>query len=134
MDDLLASIVCGGGLLGLMGLALLVFGWQNTQRGNVDGYHTLQARCAELEMVLYGVKDERNRLARRVVELEHYLVPYANLLKELAANDRAFAALQHDNADLRKRLDGARVLVLALASKAGVQVDQDPRSGQWRPV
>ena len=132
MDDLIAGIVCLGGLGGLMGLLALA-AWQSAQHGNADGYQALQSRCAELETVLYGIKDERNRLARRVVELEHYIVPYANLMKELDAGDRARAALQRDNQDLRKRLDGARILCLTLAARAGVQVTDDP-SGEWKAV
>jgi len=132
MDDLIAGIVCLGGLGGLMGLLALA-AWQSAQHGNADGYQALQSRCAELETVLYGVRDDRNRLALRVVELERYLVPYTNLLNELAANNRVFAALQHENQDLRKRLDGARILCLTLAARAGVQVTDDP-GGEWRAV
>ena len=132
MDDLIAGIVCLGGLGGLMGLLALA-AWQSAQHGNADGYQALQSRCAELETVLYGVRDDRNRLALRVVELERYLVPYTNLLNGLAANDRVFAALQHENQDLRKRLDGARILCLTLAARAGVQVSDDP-GGEWRAV
>ena len=132
MDELLAAVICGSGMLGLVGL-LGVAVWESAQRGNRDGYHALQGRCYELEMMVNSVQDQRNRLASRVCELEGYLVPYVNLLQQLDAGDRARVALQRDNADLRKRLDGARVLVLALASKAGVRVTDDPGGG-WRAV
>jgi len=133
MDELIASIVCGGGILGLVGL-LGVAVWESAHRGNRDGYRALQNRCYELAEMLNFVEDDRNKLARRVCELERYLVPYANVMKKLDAQGRAQAALQHENKDLRKRLDGARVLVLALASKAGVQVTDDPGGGGWRAV
>jgi len=56
------------------------------------------------------------------------------LFQQLDAGKRQRVALQRDNADLRKRLDGARILCLTLAARAGVRVDQDPGSGQWRVV
>ena len=133
MDDLIASIVCLGGLGGLMSLLALA-AWQSVQHGRTDGYQALQSRCAELETVLYGVRDDRNRLALRVVELERYLAPAASLFQQLDAGKRQRAALKRDNQDLRKRLDCARVLVLVLASRAGVQIDENPASGDWRVV
>ena len=133
MDDLIAAIVCGSGLVGLAGL-LGVAVWESAQRGNRDGYKALRNRCYELSEILNCVEDDRNRLARRVCELERYLAPAASLFQQLDAKDRQRAALKRDNADLRKRLDGARLLILAIASKAGVRVDQDPGSGQWKVV
>ena len=133
MDDILAAVICGSGMLGLVGL-LGVAVWQSATRGNRDGYHALQSRCAELSAALGSVKDQRNRLASRVCELEGYLVPYVNLMKKLDAGDRQRVALQRENRDLKQRLDGARVLVLALASKAGVRVTDDPGGGGWRAV
>lgn len=133
MDELLAAVICGSGMLGLCGLLGLA-AWQSATRGNRDGYHALQSRCAELSAALAGVKDQRNRLASRVCELERYLAPAASLFQQLDAGDRQRAALQHDNQDLRKRLDRARVLVLVLASRAGVQIDENPVSGNWRVV
>ena len=132
MDDLIAGIVCGGGLLGLVGLLGLAV-WESAHKGNRDRYKALQSQCGELHWALYTVKDDRERLARRVCELERYLVPYAKLMQQLDARDRQRVALQRENRDLKQRLDGARVLVLALASKAGVRVDGDPVSG-WRVV
>ena len=133
MDDILAAVICGSGMLGLVGL-LGVAVWESAKRGNRDGYHALQGRCAELSAALGSVKDQRNRLASRVCELEGYLVPYANVMKRLDAQDRQRAALKRENQDLKQRLDGARVLVLALAAKAGVRVTDDPVSGGWRAV
>ena len=133
MDDILAAVICGSGMLGLCGL-LAVAVWESAQRGNRDGYYALRARCAELDAALGSVKDQRNRLASRVCELERYLAPAASLFQQLDAGDRQRAALQHDNQDLRKRLDRARVLVLVLASRAGVQIDENPVSGNWRVV
>ena len=133
MDDLLAAVICGSGMVGLCGLLGLTV-WQSAQRGNRDGYHALQSRCAELSAALDSVKDQRNRLAGRVCELEGYLVPYANLLQQLDAGDRQCAAFQRDNQDLRERLAGARILVVALAAKAGVRVTDDPGGGGWRTV
>ena len=133
MDELLAAVICGSGMVGLCGL-LGVAVWESAHRGNRDGYHALQSRCAELTAALAGVKDQRNRLASRVCELERYLAPAASLFQQLDAGNRQRVALQRDNADLRKRLDGARILCLTLAARAGVRVDQDPGSGQWRVV
>ena len=130
MSDLIAGMVCTGGLLGLMGLVFMAV-WQNAQHGDHDGYRALQSRCAELDAALYSVKDQRNQLARRVCELERY---YSPAQRQAKADWQTITHLNQENQDLRKRLDGARVLVLALASKAGVQVDQDPGSGQWRAV
>jgi len=133
MDELLAAVICGSGMVGLCGL-LGVAVWESAKRGNRDGYRALQNRCYELSEMLNCVEDDRNRLALRVVEMERYYAPYRNVMKRLDAQDRQRAALKRENQDLKQRLDGARVLVLALAAKAGVRVTDDPVSGGWRAV
>jgi len=133
MDELLATVICGAGILGLVGL-LGVAVWESARKGNRGGYKVLRGQCQELSALLYTVERQRDGLACRVNELERYLVPYAHLLQELDAGNRQRSALQHKNQDLEQRLAGARVLVLAMASRAGVTVDQDPGSGQWRAV
>ena len=132
MDELLAAVICGSGMVGLCGL-LGVAVWESAKRGNRDGYRALQNRCYELSEMLNCVEDDRNRLALRVVEMERYYAPYRNVMKRLDAQDRQRAALKRENQDLKQRLDGARILVMALAAKAGVRVTDDPGGG-WRAV
>lgn len=127
MVDLIAAMIYGCSFLGLVGLVGLA-AWQSARQGDADGYRALQSRCAELEMMLNGVMDQRNQFARRVCELERY---YSPAQRQAKADWQTITYLNQENQDLKKRLDGARLLVLALAAKAGVRIDQDPVSGKW---
>jgi len=128
MAELAFSILCVGSLIGLIVLLVLAV-WQSVQRGNRDGYRALQARCGELETLLYGIKEQRNQLARRVVELEGYLTPS----QQARMDWQTIMDLNDENQALKERLNGARLLVLALAAQAGVTIDQDSAGG-WRVV
>lgn len=110
--DLVTNVVCGAGFLGLVGIVFLAV-WRGAHRAN----------DVDQERNLATLTTDRHALAIKVCALERMC---AGKEADLQACDVVIT-------DLVTRLDGARVLVLAIAKHAGVRVDEDPVSG-WRVV
>lgn len=136
MDRLIVQTFCiaiVGGLLLLPGIYLLSRWREPSGRSAPENLYGLRSRCAELERMLESVKDQRNRLARRVVELEAY---YAPLQRSVDDDFHTIMNLNREKQQLQHRLDGARILCLALAQKAGIDLGRESADvgDQWRVV